>query len=69
MEGSKAWWPMGGFEAWWPMEGEGETPLHLFSFSPQQILLKPSFSPLILSFYFTMNLGRYLRISSFFLDL
>ncbi len=51
------------------MEGEGEGPFHFFSFSPQQILLKPSFFPLILNFYFTMVLGRYLHISSLFLDL
>jgi hypothetical protein len=41
----------------------------LFTFShspPQQILLKPSFFPLILSFYFTMVLGHHLRISSLF---
>jgi hypothetical protein len=68
--------------AWWPMEGEGETPqclvvngkrrrssFHLFSFSPQQILLKPSFFPLILNFYFTMVLGHYLCISSLFINL
>jgi hypothetical protein len=37
-----------------------------FSFSPQQFLLKPFifiFFPLILTFYFTMVLGRYLRLS------
>jgi hypothetical protein len=28
-------------------EGEGETPFHFFPLSPQQILLKPSFFPLI----------------------
>jgi len=32
----------GMFQAWWPMEGEGKTPSHLFPFSPQQTLLKPS---------------------------
>jgi hypothetical protein len=32
----------GMFQAWWPMEGEGKTPFHFFSLSPQQILLKPS---------------------------
>jgi hypothetical protein len=47
------------------MEGEGETSFHLFSFSPQQILLKPSSLPLILNFYFTMVLGRYLCIPPF----
>jgi len=36
---------------------------------PQQILLKPSFFPLILRFYFTMVLGCYLCISFLFLDL
>jgi len=35
----------------------------------QQILLKPSFILLILSFYFTMVLGHYSRISSLFIDL
>jgi hypothetical protein len=28
--------------AWWAMEGERATPFYLFSFSPQQILFKPS---------------------------
>ncbi len=69
MEGSIAWWPLEGSIAWWPMEGEGKTPLPIFPFSPQQILLKPSIFPLILRFYFTMVLGRYLRISFFFFDL
>jgi hypothetical protein len=32
----------GMFHAWWPMEGERKTPFHLFPFSPQQTLLKPS---------------------------
>jgi len=32
----------GMFQAWWPMEGEGKTHFHLFSFPPQQTLLKPS---------------------------
>ncbi len=41
------------------MEVEGEVIFHLFSFPPQQILLKPSFFPLILRFYFTMVLGCY----------
>jgi len=69
MEGSIAWWPLEGSIAWWPMEGKGEAPFPLFPFSPQQILLKPSFFPLILRFYFTMVLGCYLHISFLFLDL
>jgi hypothetical protein len=36
-----------------------------FHFPPN----KPSFFPLILNFYFTMVLGRYLCISSLFFDL
>jgi len=32
----------GMFEAWWLIEGEGKTHFHLFPFSPQQTLLKPS---------------------------
>jgi hypothetical protein len=36
---------------------------------PQVILLKLSFFPLILRFYFTMVLGCYLHISSLFFDL
>ncbi len=51
---------MEGSNAWWPMEGEGETPFHLFPLPPQEILLKPSFFPLILRFYFTMVIGHYL---------
>jgi len=43
MEGSNAWWPLEGSIVWWPMEGEGEAPFPFFPFSPQQILLKPSF--------------------------
>jgi hypothetical protein len=62
MEGSNAWWPLKGSNVWWPMEGEGEAPFHLFPRSPHQILLKPSFFLLILRFYFTMVLRRYLRI-------
>ncbi len=62
-------------------EKEGESPLkgqwkekkrfffHIFPFSPLATLLKLSFFPLILRFYFTMVLGHYLRISSFFLGL
>jgi hypothetical protein len=64
-EARNAWWLMEG--AWWLMEGEEEAPFHLFS--PQQILLKCSFFPLILNFYLTMVLGRYLLISSLSLDL
>jgi hypothetical protein len=33
------------FFAWWPMEGEGKNPFHLFPFSPQPILPKPSIFP------------------------
>jgi len=70
-EGSHVWWSMEGeredSHAWWSMEGEGKAPFHLFSFSPQQILLKLTFFPLILNFYFTMVLSHYVSISSFFL--
>jgi len=45
---------MEGSNAWWLMEGEGEAPFHLFPLSPQEILFKPSFFPLILKFSFTM---------------
>jgi hypothetical protein len=45
---------MEGSNAWWPMEGKGEAPFHFFPLSPQEILLTPSFFPLILMFYFTM---------------
>jgi hypothetical protein len=58
LKSSIASWPMEGSNAWWPMEGKGETSFHLFSLSPQQILFKPSFFPLILRFYFTMVIGR-----------
>jgi hypothetical protein len=68
MEGSNAWWPLKGSNAWWSMEGE-RAPFHLFSLSPQQILLKPSIFPLILRFYFTMVLGHYLCIFFNFFDL
>jgi hypothetical protein len=68
-QGSIVWWPLKGSIVWWPLKGEGEAPFHLFPLSPQQILLKPSFFPLILRFYFSMVLGRYLRISFLFLDL
>jgi hypothetical protein len=64
-----AWWPLKGSNVWWPMEGEGEAPFHLFPLSHQEILLKPSFFRLILRFYFSMVLGRYLRISFLFLNL
>jgi hypothetical protein len=39
------------------MEGKGEAPFHLFLLSPQEFLLKLSFFPLILMFYFMMVLG------------
>jgi hypothetical protein len=54
MEGFNVWWPIKGSNSWWPMEGKGETIFHLFPPSPQEILLTPSFFPLILRFYFTM---------------
>ncbi len=69
MECSNGWWPMECSIVWWPMEGEGNTIFHLFSFSPQFFLLKPSIFPLILGFYFTMRLDRYSCISLFFFDL
>jgi hypothetical protein len=69
LEGSNAWWPLEGSNAWWLMEGKGEAPFHFFPLSPQQILLKFSFFPLTLRFYFTMVLGRYLCISFLFLNL
>jgi hypothetical protein len=34
------------------MEGEGEAPLHPFPLSPRKTLLRLSFFPLILKFYF-----------------
>jgi hypothetical protein len=49
------------------MEGEGKGSFLPFPTSPQATLLRPL--PLILKFYFTMVLGRYLRISSLFIDL
>jgi len=69
------------FHAWWALKGcmlgglwkvpllGGKTPFPLSPFSFQQILLKPSFFPLILRLYFTLVVGRYLRISFLFLDL
>jgi hypothetical protein len=36
---------MEGSKVWWPLEGEGKTPFHLFHFSPQQPLPKPSIFP------------------------
>jgi hypothetical protein len=45
---------MEGSNVWWPMEERRKTPFHLFPLSPQEILLKPSFFPLILRFHFTM---------------
>jgi hypothetical protein len=34
MEGSIVWWPLKASNVWWPMERKGETPFHLFTFSP-----------------------------------
>jgi hypothetical protein len=48
------------------MEGKGEASFPLFPFSLQQILLKLSFFSLILRFYFTVVLGRYLCILFYF---
>jgi hypothetical protein len=42
---------------------------HLFPLSPQVTYLDLCVFPLILRFYFTMVLGRYLRISSLFFGL
>jgi hypothetical protein len=56
-------------KTWWPMEGEGKTPFHLFPFSPQQILLKPSIFSFDLKVYSTMILGRYSCISFLLFDL
>jgi hypothetical protein len=58
-----------GFNVWWPMEGERKAPFQHFLLSPKEILLKPPFFPLILKFYFTMVIGRYLQISFLILDL
>jgi hypothetical protein len=69
LKGSVVWWPMEGFVVWWPMEGKGEASFHLFPPSPQQLLLKPSFFPLILRFYFTMVLSHYLCLCFLFLGL
>jgi hypothetical protein len=57
----------GMFQAWWPMEGEGKTSFHLFPFSPQQTLLKPS----IFSFDLTVLLyhGSNALLTPFFLFL
>jgi hypothetical protein len=54
MEGSNVWCPMEGSNVWCPMEGKGKAHFHLFPLSHQEILLTPSFFPLILRFYFTM---------------
>jgi len=43
MEGSNAWWFLKVSNVWWPMEGEGETPFHLFPFSPKQFYLNLHF--------------------------
>jgi hypothetical protein len=51
LEGSIVWWPLEGSIVWWPMEGEGEAPFPFFPFSPEQILLKLSFFPLISRLY------------------
>jgi hypothetical protein len=64
------------------LDGQGKVPMfggqwkenekHLFNsshFPPKFFYFKPSFFPLILKFYFTMVLGRYLRISFLFLNL
>jgi hypothetical protein len=57
-------------KAWWPMEGEGEGFFSTSShFPPNQLYLDLRFFPLKLKFYFTMVLGRYLRIPSLFLSL
>jgi hypothetical protein len=69
LKGSNAWWPLKGSNVWWPMEGKGEAPFDIFLFPPQQILIEPSFFPLILRFYFTMVLGHDLRIFFLFLNL
>jgi hypothetical protein len=57
----------GMFQAWCPMEGEGKTPFHLFPFSPQQTLPKPS----IFSFDLTVLLyhGSKPLLTPFFLFL
>jgi hypothetical protein len=34
---------MEGSIAWWPMKGEGETPFHLFPFSPNKFYLNLQF--------------------------
>jgi hypothetical protein len=78
MEGSNVWWPLEGSNeewpmessnVWWLVEGEGKTPSSpLLTFSPTN-LLKLSFFPLILRFYFTMVLDRYLHLSFLCLDL
>jgi hypothetical protein len=54
----------GRFHAWWAMEGKGKTHFHLFPFSPQQTLLKPS----IFSFDLTVLLyhGSRLLLPPFF---
>jgi len=53
--------------AWRPMEGKGKGFFSPLPTSPQAILLRPFLSEL--SFYFTMVLNHYLRISSLFLSL
>jgi hypothetical protein len=73
-EGSNVWWLVEGARegsnAWWPMEGKGEGSFSPFStFPPKRFYLDLCVFPLKLKFYFTMVIGRYLRISSFFLGL
>jgi hypothetical protein len=57
------------FFAWWLMEGEGKILFTSSHFFPNQFYQNLQFFPLTLKFYFTMILGRYLRISSLFLGL
>jgi hypothetical protein len=55
-------------KAWWPMEGEGEGSFPPFPIFPlNNFIYTFVFFPLTLRFYFTMVLGRYLRIPSIFL--
>jgi hypothetical protein len=69
MEGSKIWWSMEGSKAWWPLEGEGETPFHLFHFTPNNLYPNLQFFPLTLQFYFTMVLSHYSRLPFLSFDL
>ncbi len=54
------------FQAWWLMEEKEKLPFHLFPFPPQATYLGLHPFPLISRFYFTIILGRYLHIPSFF---